>query len=245
VEFIDNLYIYSAYPIQYQQTVLTVPHGNRIEYYTRTEANLNSEAGVIQYGPLYDPYKEEELRVHFELPVPLIYFPSVEKHFELSHLGSTSIMEQYTLKNDAAQLKGEFNRLRYTALTNQNQGNHIFRRLHAQLPRKAHELYYRDVIGNVSTSGATRESSFVFFEIRPRFPVLGGWQTKWEQGYKLLNKFYIKYDTNDPDLYIFNNTFGYAFKSIRADNYKLSIMLPPTAQDIKVIISYTIGLPTL
>jgi oligosaccharyltransferase complex subunit alpha (ribophorin I) len=244
VEFIDNLYIYSVYPILYQQTILSVPQGNKIEYYTKTEANLNIKTGGIQYGPLYGPYKEEELRVHFELSVPLIYFPTVEKHFELSHLGSIAIVEQYALKNDAAKLKGEFNRLRYTGLTNQNQGNYIFRRLHAQLPRKAHELYYRDAVGNVSTSGATRESSYVFFEIKPRFPVLGGWQTKWEQGYKLLNKFYIKYDTTDPDLYIFNNTFGYAFKNIRADNYKVRIMLPPTAHDIKVILFHTIGLPT-
>eukprot|EP00826_Nyctotherus_ovalis_P014392 TRINITY_DN14008_c0_g1_i10.p2 TRINITY_DN14008_c0_g1~~TRINITY_DN14008_c0_g1_i10.p2 ORF type:complete len:106 (+),score=29.26 TRINITY_DN14008_c0_g1_i10:86-403(+) len=97
------------------------------------------------------------------------------------------------------------------------------------------DRYYRDLVGNVSTSTATRESSYVFFEIRPRFPVLGGWQTKWEQGYKLLSKFYIKYDAKDPDLYIFNNTFGYAFKSIRADKYIVSIMLPPTAHDIKVM----------
>eukprot|EP00826_Nyctotherus_ovalis_P014393 TRINITY_DN14008_c0_g1_i2.p1 TRINITY_DN14008_c0_g1~~TRINITY_DN14008_c0_g1_i2.p1 ORF type:complete len:224 (+),score=64.52 TRINITY_DN14008_c0_g1_i2:22-672(+) len=189
----------------------------------------------IQYGPFYGSYGSEELRVHYELAVPLIYFPTVEKQYELSHLGNIAIVEQYALKNDAARLKGEFNRVRYSALTSQDHSNHIFRRLHAQLPRKAHGLYYRDLVGNVSTSTATRESSYVFFEIRPRFPVLGGWQTKWEQGYKLLSKFYIKYDAKDPDLYIFNNTFGYAFKSIRADKYIVSIMLPPTAHDIKVM----------
>lgn len=245
MEFIDNLYIYAAYPIQYQQTVVSVPHGNKVEYYTKTEANLNADAGAIQYGPFYGPYKEEELRIHYEFDAPLIYFPTVEKYFELSHLGSISIVEQYALKNDAAKLKGEFNRLRYTALTAQNHANHILRSLRTQLQRKAHELYYRDVIGNVSTSVATRERDYVFFEIRPRFPVLGGWQTKWEQGYKLLNKFYIKYATQDPDLYIFNNSFGYAFKNIRADNYTVKLMLPPTAHDINVRVVDKLGLFTV
>ena len=142
--------------------------------------------------------------------------------------------EQYALKNDAAKLKGEFNRIKYQSLTSYQHGNHIFRKLFTQLPRKTHELYYKDIIGNVSTSRATRELSYVFFEISPRFPVLGGWQTKWEQGYKLLNQFYINYDADDQDLYIFNNTFGYAFKKIMADNYTMKIMLPPTAHDIKV-----------
>lgn len=211
-----------------------MPNGNRIEYYTKTEANLKADTGIIQYGPLYGEYKEEELRIHYELSVPLIYFPTVEKFIELSHLGSIGITEQYALKNDAAKLKGEFNRIKYQSLTSYQHGNHIFRKLFTQLPRKTHELYYKDIIGNVSTSRATRELSYVFFEISPRFPVLGGWQTKWEQGYKLLNQFYINYDADDQDLYIFNNTFGYAFKKIMADNYTMKIMLPPTAHDIKV-----------
>ena len=52
------------------------------------------------------------------------------------------------------------------------------------------------------------------------------------QGYSLLNQYYIKYDANNDDLYIFNQTFGYAFKKIYADEYNLKVVLPPGAQDV-------------
>ncbi len=243
MEFVDNLYVFSMYPIRSQETIVTVPNVKKIEYYTERDATINEKSKSIKYGPVYGAYKEEELRIHYELPVPLITFPSVEKHIELSHLGSISIREQYELKNDAAGLEGEFNRIKYSSLSNYQQAGHIFRKLYTQLPRKAFNLYYRDVIGNVSTSVATRQGSYVFFEIRPRFPVLGGWQTKWEQGYKLLNQFYIKYDAHDPDLYVFNQTFGYAFKKIMAGKYKLSVMLPPGAHDVKVWLHFLLAWP--
>ena len=239
--------MFSIYPIRSQETLVTVPSVNKLEYYTEKEATLNEQSKTIKYGPIHGAYMEEPLRIHYELSVPLIHFPSVIRDIELSHLGSISIKEQYELKNDAAGLEGEFNRIKYTSLTNYQQAGHILRKLYTQLPRRAHELYYRDVIGNVSTSVASRQTGFVFFEIRPRFPVLGGWQTKWEQGYKLENKFYIKYDESDPDLYIFNHTFGYSFKKIVAGKYRLSVILPPGAKDIKVIKPYKLilGLSTI
>jgi len=55
-----------------------------------------------------------------------------------------------------------------------------------------------------------------------------------DQGYKLLNQFYIKYDANDKELYVLNQTFGYAFKKILASSYTLKIVLPPGASDINV-----------
>ena len=157
VEFIDNIYTFSAYPIKSQETILSIPSLKKIEYYTERESTKNEKAKSIKYGPLYGAYKDEELRIHYELPIPLIHFPVVERQIELSHLGSIAITEHYELKNDAAALDGEFNRVKYTSLTNYQQGGHIFRKLFAQLPRKAYNLYYRDVIGNVSTSVATRE----------------------------------------------------------------------------------------
>ena len=55
-----------------------------------------------------------------------------------------------------------------------------------------------------------------------------------DQGYKLLNQFYIKYDTENEDFYILNHTFGYSFKKILANKYQLKIVLPPGASEIKV-----------
>ncbi len=55
-----------------------------------------------------------------------------------------------------------------------------------------------------------------------------------EQGYKLLNQYYTKYNKDDPELYIFNYTFGYAFKKIMANRYRLDVVLPPGAKEVNV-----------
>jgi hypothetical protein len=157
VEFVDNLYALSQYPITTQTVVVLLPSINNLEYYTEKDATKDAKTSSIHYGPLTGGYKEEELRIHYEHPTPLITFPKVERQILLSHLGSIAVDEHYELKNDAAGLDGEFNRLKYNMLSNNKQAGHIFRRLNTQLPRRAFGLYYGDVIGNVSTSLATRE----------------------------------------------------------------------------------------
>lgn len=157
VEYVDNLYAFSPYQIIQQEVTLALPSLTKIEYFTEKEATKVPKTQSIHYGPFIGAYKEEELRVHFELSKPLIYFPKVERQILLSHLGSIAIDEHIELKNDAAALDGEFNRIKYNSLTNYQQAGHIFRKLNTQLPRKAFGLYYSDVIGNVSTSYASRE----------------------------------------------------------------------------------------
>lgn len=179
MEFIDNMYASSVFPILSQEILVSLPSLKKVEYYTEKDATKVERTKAIRYGPLSGEYKEEELRIHYELSQPLIYFPIVKRQIELSHFGSIGVTEHFELKNDAAELDGEFDRIKLNSLTSYRQQNHIFRKLHTQLPRRAFNLYYRDVIGNVTTSLATRESHYVFFEVRPRFPVLGGWQTKW------------------------------------------------------------------
>lgn len=46
-------------------------------------------------------------------------------------------------------------------------------------------MYYRDVIGNISTSHLREEEEAVLVEIQPRFPLFGGWKTEYTLGYTL------------------------------------------------------------
>ena len=57
--------------------------------------------------------------------------------------------------------------------------------LTALLPLRATNVYYRDVIGNVSTSWVRKEEEYLHAEFSPRFPMLGGWQTQFFIGYNL------------------------------------------------------------
>lgn len=63
-------------------------------------------------------------------------------------------------------------------------------------------MYYRDEVGNISTSRAYRDDrkNEVRFALVPRFSLLGGWKSNWEIGYNLDIKGFVKNDENQFSL---------------------------------------------
>jgi oligosaccharyltransferase complex subunit alpha (ribophorin I) len=55
------------------------------------------------------------------------------------------------------------------------------------LPEQAGDVYYRDLIGNISTSHFRRNfgSGESILELTPRFPMFGGWRNHFTIGYNL------------------------------------------------------------
>ena len=51
------------------------------------------------------------------------------------------------------------------------------------LPASANDVYYRDEIGNISTSHLRVLEDSAEVELRPRFPLFGGWKTHYILGY--------------------------------------------------------------
>ena len=73
--------------------------------------------------------------------------------------------------------KGEWSRLEYMADPRQH-GIASFRQLSAVLPRSAHSLYFRDEIGNVSSSHVRHQRDKLEVVLLPRFPLFGGWSVR-------------------------------------------------------------------
>ena len=67
-----------------------------------------------------------------------------------------------------ARLKGPFSRYDYQ----RNSGASAVKGYTSLLPAAAQDLYYRDEIGNISTSNARMEEDFVSLELRPRLGLL-------------------------------------------------------------------------
>ena len=63
-----------------------------------------------------------------------------------------------------AILKGAFSRYDFQ----RNSGASAVKSYTTLLPAAAQDLYYRDEIGNISTSNARTEEEFVSLELRPR-----------------------------------------------------------------------------
>lgn len=98
----------------------------------------------------------EKLRVHFEYNYPIAVFNYANTTYEVSHWGNIVRDDKYQIENIGALLEGEFGRVDYDD-SGRWGGKNAIRHLRAHLPLKSFGLWYRDEIGNVSTSKAARE----------------------------------------------------------------------------------------
>ena len=85
--------------------------------------------------------------------------------------------------NAGAEHKGAFSRLRY-AYSAGARAN-AFQGLRARLPPQARSLYYRDLIGNVSSSSTRRSAKETAVDLQLRYPLMGGWKADFVLGYSL------------------------------------------------------------
>ena len=207
----------------------------------------------MKYGPYTDigPLIFDYLNVHFTNNDPMSIFTEATRTIEVSHWGNINVEEHFELLNEGAGIKGEWGRVDYN-MYNPSDGKNAIKSLHSQLPRYIRGLYYYDYIGNISSSTAHRGDDVVEFDITPRFPIFGQWNTDWNQGYNMPTRYHLFQESARSEHYVFNFTFMHSYKDILAENYTLKVILPEGAIDIQVrhikIISYismSIGSPSI
>eukprot|EP01060_Flectonema_neradi_P004652 TRINITY_DN13026_c0_g1_i1.p1 TRINITY_DN13026_c0_g1~~TRINITY_DN13026_c0_g1_i1.p1 ORF type:complete len:459 (+),score=96.95 TRINITY_DN13026_c0_g1_i1:41-1378(+) len=187
VDFNENAYFLSPYKTLKQSTVFKMPTA-KVESFSDTPAPVTHNKDSIVFGEYRDiaPMSAAPLRVHFTNNKPYIVAPTLKRVLEVSMWGNLAVEEWYTIEHRGAKLKGSFSRLEY--------GKHpgaapaSFNSLHATLPAKADDIYFRDDIGNISTSRImpvdrdTKTKEVIF---QQRFPLFGGWKTRFYYGYNL------------------------------------------------------------
>lgn len=117
------------------------------------------------------------------------------------------------------------------------------RSLRASLPSGASNVYYIDRIGNVSTSHFRpgRKSKKSVLEMRPRYPLYGGWKTDFKIGYDVASSDLISVD-KQSHVHSLNISFGIPFKEPVTDHLITRIALPEGAHDVKVVCPYDIDI---
>nr|CAB3502145.1 unnamed protein product [Digitaria exilis] len=160
VVYQDSAHYLSPYPVKSQSLTIRLP-GGRVESYTRHPSAklVDSE---LKYGASEDlpPFSYLPVIVHFENNNPFAVAKEVIREIEISHWGNVQITEHYTITHGGAKLKGEFSRIDYQSRP-YVRGVSSFRNLIARLPPRAHSIYYRDEIGNISTSHLWSDSKKV------------------------------------------------------------------------------------
>jgi oligosaccharyltransferase complex subunit alpha (ribophorin I) len=107
---------------------------------------------------------------------------------EVSHWGNIAVEETIDMYHSGAKLKGSFSRFDLMRRQGAQSSVKSFKTL---LPPTAKDVYYRDEIGNISTSNLRESSEQVELELRPRFPLFGGWRTHYTVGYNVPSYQYL------------------------------------------------------
>ncbi|XP_022300002.2 dolichyl-diphosphooligosaccharide--protein glycosyltransferase subunit 1-like [Crassostrea virginica] len=231
-----NIYFFSPYSTKSQTTTVTTTN-SAIESYTKSPKPVSQSDKTITYGPYEqrDAFAETELRVHYENNSPFLTVTNLERIVEVSHWGNIAVEEHINMRHTGALLKGPFSRYDYQR---SQDGLSSIKAFKTVLPSAARDVYYRDEIGNISTSNLKDNDDFVELELRPRFPLFGGWKTQYYIGYNVPSYQYL---FNKGDNYALKMRFlDHVFDDMVVDQMTLKIILPEGAKNMRFEAPYNV-----
>ncbi|XP_063680020.1 dolichyl-diphosphooligosaccharide--protein glycosyltransferase subunit 1-like [Bolinopsis microptera] len=101
------------------------------------------------------------------------------------------------------------------------------------LPASSKNVYYRDDIGNISTSNLRETEDANELEIRPRFPLFGGWQTKYYIGYSVPSYEMLSHSGQNYKLEF--PFVDHSYDNLVIDEAEVSVILPEGASEFEIV----------
>lgn len=237
VRYFGNHYFYSPYLTKKQTTSVTLSSRN-IENYTKLKPVSQSDS-TITYGPYVDiePNSNDLMTVHFENNAPFLGVTRLERLIEISHWGNIAVQENIEILHTGAKLKGPFSRYDYQRET----GNvhHSIKSYRTILPAAAHSIYYRDSNGNISTSQIRTRKDWIELELRPRFPLFGGWRSSYTLGYSVPSYQYL-FKTSGTQYVLKMRLMDHVFDDMHVEELETQIVLPVGVKNVKLNTPYDV-----
>lgn len=171
-------------------------------------------------------------QVRFEFTKPVIHVSSLDRDVEVSHWGgNVAFEERYALTHLGATLHNPFNRVKWAQSQYFNPVTSAIKELRVPLQVGSVDPYFTDAIGNVSTSRFRSNRREALLELKPRYPVFGGWKYP----------FTIGWNSNALNLLRKTATGGYVLKvpflegpkqveGIEYSEVNLRVLLPEGAE---------------
>ena len=185
-----SVYAPSAYPTLKQKTEIKAASAAIPDY---TKLKVNGEQPKKQGAKLtYGPFDEKPAgaispaQVRFEFTKPVTHVSTLERDVEVSHWGgNVAFEERYTLHNLGANLSEPFNRVKFAQSAYFNPATVALKELRVPLQGGSVDSYFTDVIGNVSTSKFRSSKREAMLELKPRYPIFGGWNYPFTIGWNI------------------------------------------------------------
>ena len=161
------------------------------------------------------------MSVHYENNNPFLVVSKLERVLEVSMWGNIAVEETVDVRHNGAVLKGSFSRYEFQR---ENSGVSAVKSFKTFLPASANGVYYRDDIGNISTSAMRVLDDAVELDLRPRFPLFGGWKTHYVLGYNVPSYEYL---FNTGDNFVLNmRLLDHVFDEMLVEEFTVKIILP-------------------
>ncbi|KAL1894741.1 dolichyl-diphosphooligosaccharide--protein glycosyltransferase subunit 1 [Sporothrix stenoceras] len=234
-----SAYVPSAYETTKQKTEVKFPTSDVPDYTKLPNKELSQKQGSkITYGP-FDTQPAGALlpvEVRFEFTKPVNHVQRLERDVEVSHWGgNVAFEERYALVNRGANLSTLFNRVKWAQSAYYNPASPALKEMRFPLRPGSADAYYTDVIGNVSTSRFRSGKREALLEIKPRYPVFGGWTFPFTIGWNADAGTFLRRLTQSGS-YVLNVPFLEGPKQLEGVEYeqvRLQILLPEGAENVK------------
>ncbi|KAL9542653.1 hypothetical protein MBANPS3_008509 [Mucor bainieri] len=231
VTYSNNIFMLSPYPTSDIKTTFTFPTTNIVSFKGGEPQHQGQQTqNSIVYGPFSDipPLHASACSFHYEYRSPIIAITNLKRHVQVSHWGGkVSVEEDYAIQHNGARLDKEFSRLQYQLTSHVLDQTNVLTSLVFDLPASAQDAYFRDEVGNVSTSHFRREKTKSVLEISRRFPLFGGWATTFYFGYDAALEDFVRFVKGK---YMLKLDFVSNVRDMTADQVELKVVLPEGAR---------------
>jgi oligosaccharyltransferase complex subunit alpha (ribophorin I) len=138
------------------------------------------------------------------------------------------LLTSFVSQLDALRLKGQFSRIDFQRNPQGIRDGNGILEFATQIPKLARDIYYRDEIGNISTSIIQHHADHIQLNLKPRFPLFGGWNTTWYTGYNVPLDGYLRKSSGDK--YILKVPVYSPIKETTYEDVEIRIVLPEGAK---------------
>ncbi|KAJ2780202.1 dolichyl-diphosphooligosaccharide--protein glycosyltransferase subunit 1 [Coemansia javaensis] len=196
----DDVLVPSAYPTRKQKTVVRT-RGDIRGFEPAAAATKSGR--TVTFGPFEADgggLGAARAEVRFWDNAEQVEALTHRREYFVSHWANDlNVLEHYAVRNRGPEIDGGFDKVRQAVGRFMKMRDNFVKTLLLKVPATARGMYFVDEIGNVSTSAVTgrqRSSSggapFRVMQLKPRYPLAGGWNYTWWHGYSVPLDAYLR-----------------------------------------------------
>jgi oligosaccharyltransferase complex subunit alpha (ribophorin I) len=243
LQWTGTQYVPSAYVTLKQKTKVKLPNGEVPEL-TKLPQKADGTSDPVKVGSnlSYGPYQTvepsqmggETVSIRYEYTNPVIAMDKLQRDIDVSHWGGNlAIEEKYWMTNRAAKLHNQFSRVQWASTNYYNPPTAAIKALTYSLGVGAQDPYFTDEIGNVSTSRFRSNDREAYLELRPRYPVFGGWNYSFTVGWNHDLKEFLRVKPSGEDFILKVPFLEGPKEPVVYDEVEVTVILPEGARYVR------------